>query len=31
MDAIFMNTENSETSEPHKSVLYLSQNLDLRS
>ena len=31
MEIIFMNTENSKTSEPHKCVLNLSQRLDLRS
>ena len=31
IEIIFMNTENSKTSEPHKSVLNLSQRLDLRS
>ena len=31
METIFMNTENSKTSEPHKFVLNLSQRLDLRS
>ena len=31
MEAILMNTENSETSEPHKFVFNLSQRLDLRS
>ena len=30
MKTIFMNTENSETNEPHKFVLELSQRLDLR-
>ena len=30
MKTIFMNTENSKTSEPHKSVLNLSQRLKLR-
>ena len=31
MEAIFMNTENSKTNEPHTFVLDLSQRLDLRS
>ena len=31
METIFMNTENSNTNEPQKSVLNLSQRLDLRS
>ena len=31
METIFMNTENSKTSPPHKFVLHLSQRLDLRS
>ena len=31
MDTIFMNTENSKTNEPQKSVLNLSQRLKLRS
>ena len=31
METIFMNTENSKTSESHKFVLNLSQRLDLRS
>ena len=31
METIFMNTENSKTNEAHKSVLNLSQILDLRS
>ena len=31
MGMIFMNTENSKTSEPHKFVLDLSQRLDLKS
>ena len=31
IEIIFMNTENSKTSEPHKCVLNLSQRLDLRS
>ena len=31
METIFMNTENSKTNEPHKFVLDLSQELDLRS
>ena len=31
MEAIFQNTENSKTNEPHKFVLNLSQRLDLRS
>ena len=31
METIFMNTENSETSEPHKFSFNLSQILDLRS
>ena len=31
METIFMNMENSETNEPHKFVLNLSQRLDLRS
>ena len=31
MDTIFMNTENSKMSEPHKFVLNLSQRLHLRS
>ena len=30
METIFMNSENSETSESHKLVLNLSQRLDLR-
>ena len=30
MDAIFMNSENSKTSEPHVSILKLSDKLDLR-
>ena len=31
MEAIFMNTENSKTSEPHKFILNLTEKLDLRS
>ena len=31
METIFMNTENSKTNKSHKSVLNLSQRLDLRS
>ena len=31
METIFMNTEDSQTSEPHKFVLNVSQRLDLRS
>ena len=31
METIFMKTENSKTSEPHKFVLNLSQRSDLRS
>ena len=31
METIFMNTENSKTSEPLNSILNLSQRLDLRS
>ena len=31
MEIIFMNTENSNTNEPHKFVLNLSQRLYLRS
>ena len=31
METIFMDTENSKTSQPHKFVLNLSQRLDLRS
>ena len=31
METIFMNIKNSKTSEPHKSVLNLSQRLDLKS
>ena len=31
MKAIFMNTENSKTNEPHKFVFNFSQRLDLRS
>ena len=31
METIFMNTENSQTIEPHKFVFSLSQILDLRS
>ena len=31
METIFINRENSETNEPHKFVLNLSQRLDLRS
>ena len=30
MEPIFMNKENSKTSEPHQFVLNLSQRLDLR-
>ena len=30
MDTIFMNTENSQTSEPHVLALKLTNNLDLR-
>ena len=30
MDTIFMNSENSKTSEPHILVLKLNNNLDLR-
>ena len=30
METIFMNTENSKPNEPHKSVLNLSQRLELR-
>ena len=31
MEAIFMNTENNKTNEPHRFVVNLSQRLDLRS
>ena len=31
MESIFMHTEKSKTTEPHKSVLNLSQRLDLGS
>ena len=31
MEKLFMNTEKSQTNEPHKFVLNLSQGLDLRS
>ena len=31
MEAIFKNTENREMNKPHKSVLNLSQRLDIRS
>ena len=31
METIFMNAENNKANEPHKSVLNLSQRLDLRS
>ena len=31
MEMIFINTENSKTNEPNKSVLNFSQRLDLRS
>ena len=31
MEAIFMNTKNSKTNEPHKLVLPLSQKLNIRS
>ena len=31
METIFMNTENSKMSEPHKFVLNLSEKLDLQS
>ena len=31
METIYINTEKSKTNEPHKSVLNLSQRLDLRS
>ena len=31
METIFMNTENSNTNEPHKFVLNLPQRLDLTS
>ena len=31
METMFVKTENSQTSKPHKSVLNLSQRLDLRS
>ena len=31
METIFMNIENSKTSEPHKVTLNLSQRLDLKS
>ena len=31
METIFMNKENSETNEPHKFLLNLSQSLNLRS
>ena len=31
MEAIFLNTENSKTNEPHKFVLNLLQKLDLKS
>ena len=31
MEAIFMNTENSKTNEPHKFVFNLSVRLDFRS
>ena len=30
MDSIFMNSENSKTSEPHVSILKLTDKLDLR-
>ena len=30
METIFMNAENNKTNEPHKSVINLSQRLDLR-
>ena len=30
MDTIFMNFENSKTSEPHVSILQLTDKLDLR-
>ena len=30
METIFINTENSKISEPHKSILNLLQRLDLR-
>ena len=30
METIFMNTENSQTNEPHEFVLKLSQRLNLR-
>ena len=30
METIFMNIENSKTSEPHKFILNLSHRLDLR-
>ena len=30
MEIIFMNTENSKTNEPHKSVLNLTQRLDFK-
>ena len=31
MKMVFINTENSQTNEPHKFILNLSQRLDLRS
>ena len=31
MKTVFINTENSQTNEPHKFILNLSQRLDLRS
>ena len=31
MEAIFMNTKNSKTNEPHKLALSLSQRLNLKS
>ena len=31
IETIFMNAENSKVNEPHKSILNLSQRLDLRS
>ena len=31
METIFMNTENSKTRKIHKSAMYLSQTLDLKS
>ena len=31
METMFMNTENSKTNQPHKSVVNLSQRLDVKS